>query len=606
MEAIAAVSLAGTVCSLVDISVKIVSQTWSLYKASDGVRTQYPDVEHLASALNSGIEFLKAEQVLVEGSIDSPVQDLSSRATAVIEELLELLGSLRVQDGKSKTRCLKAVLKGVRKRDRVSELRKKLKTLSVEAQMQQNILLIKQNHQQMSIQTKSNVELKQSLNQHYQEIKALMLQGYRRPKEYGYEWEQGEYIIVDDGLGPRFPFPLYLCSNIGEFLSVLRIKFSSRNLPGLEQIGLGHIEILDSAGMKPIHEQDWDTEVTAGALLRISFVMGRFHSLNFSKCVRCFKPYKKSVSNCDWKECQSCGLTLRLVPPDAYPYEPVDITVGLHPDTYRDHKLGRRERSQQLPGAPILDANIAIPDLESKTPREQGVAGQKCRANKLEDNPALDLVCRRLIIKWEPTINFVHRYLWCRCVVRLSTPSRFEDNPEKTLLVHAICPRHNNEGIVHKDYGDLVNNRVDPYFAPFGGYDCFRAMVFMYLPNLELVGGDAFIDSNGCERALEVLQGKVREIPGQLEEAGTQYLFENFSELQDQGVLLREDIARQVNAWREEREQEREQDMISTYGCSFKGSPLESRDWNEIPMLRELMEIVDGKWNGVLHWSIPN
>ncbi|KAF2276577.1 uncharacterized protein EI97DRAFT_44593 [Westerdykella ornata] len=96
-------------------------------------------------------------------------------------------------------------------------------------------------------------------------------------------------------------------------------------------------------------------------------------------------------------------------------------------------------------------------------------------------------------MKWEPVFNIVHRYLFCRCVLRLGTPSRLEK--EMTLLVNAPCPRHNIVGKNLRDYSELaVHPSEDPYFERFGGYNAFWAMLHRcFAPLYERLGGSKAI-----------------------------------------------------------------------------------------------------------------
>ena len=55
------------------------------------------------------------------------------------------------------------------------------------------------------------------------------------------------------------------------------------------------------------------------------------------------------------------------------------------------------------------------------------------------DEPSIDLVCRRIIVKWELIMNIAHRYLACRCILRLSTPSLYLQKDELTFLVSAAA-----------------------------------------------------------------------------------------------------------------------------------------------------------------------
>jgi len=96
--------------------------------------------------------------------------------------------------------------------------------------------------------------------------------------------------------------------------------------------------------------------------------------------------------------------------------------------------------------------------------------------------------------------NFVHRYLHCRCILRLSTPSRLE--PEKTILTFASCPRHNNTGASHRDYGD-IDYTTDPYFQRFGGYRAFQGIIYLFAGNIyHTLGGERFLKGDEKEEAI--------------------------------------------------------------------------------------------------------
>jgi hypothetical protein len=96
------------------------------------------------------------------------------------------------------------------------------------------------------------------------------------------------------------------------------------------------------------------------------------------------------------------------------------------------------------------------------------------------DNPPIDFVCRRLIVKWEPIFNVVHRYLHRRCMIWLSTPLHIEK--ELTLLAFAECPKHNLGSAYHLDYGDTIDYYQDQYFKRFGGYPSFQGMIYRFMP----------------------------------------------------------------------------------------------------------------------------
>lgn len=109
---------------------------------------------------------------------------------------------------------------------------------------------------------------------------------------------------------------------------------------------------------------------------------------------------------------KSCHLAIRWVEPNDIAYEPQDVRISMSPDLYRDHRL------QLRPERVAADTRHSSSEHESQSRRT---------ASNRDNTPAIDLVCHRLTMKWEPLFNIIHRYLCCRCIVRQSTPSRGRD-----------------------------------------------------------------------------------------------------------------------------------------------------------------------------------
>lgn len=113
-------------------------------------------------------------------------------------------------------------------------------------------------------------------------------------------------------------------------------------------------------------------------------------------------------------------------------------------------------------------ASLSEESSQSKSPANSSRAA-------LNSTPRIETVCRCLTMKWEPVFNMTVRYMDCRCILRMSTPSPFA--PEMTLPLCALCPRHNTKGKRFADYG-YQDCHQDPYFDRFGGYTAFRGMVY--------------------------------------------------------------------------------------------------------------------------------
>jgi hypothetical protein len=152
------------------------------------------------------------------------------------------------------------------------------------------------------------------------------------------------------------------------------------------------------------------------------------------------------------------------------------------------------------------------------------------------DDPPIDFVCKRLIVKWEPTFICVYRYLHCRCVIRLSTPSHIPK--EITLLIFAPCPRHNETGVNHLDYGD-INYHEDEYFDQFRDYRSFQGMIYAFTPNIyEILGGEKFLPDEQVEAALDALDEFREANEVGLHKVFLEYAYEVNNELERIGFPL--------------------------------------------------------------------
>lgn len=283
----------------------------------------------------------------------------------------------------------------------------------------------------------------------------------------------------------------------------------------------------------------------------------------------------------------SCGLEVHRVDPDVIPFEATDVTLGHSPNQYRDYLLGTRKKKI---------------NQDARSTSDQGTTPLST-SGITNGNPPIDFACRRLIIKWEPLFNVVHRYLYCRCVIRLSTPSHIEK--EMTILVPAPCPRHNTVDACHTDYGE-INYYQDPYFEQFGGYYSFQYFIYLFKPNIyDLLGGERFLRNDRIEDALKAFK-KFREGNDEgLSKVNYEYFFEINDELEKVGFKLPDGIVENI---RDERLRRRNESKLlghgdfSNVGLSEEGR----RDFSDMPMVRELKKILAGKWSGKPHWAIEN
>ncbi|KAK0108886.1 hypothetical protein ONS96_002723 [Cadophora gregata f. sp. sojae] len=337
--------------------------------------------------------------------------------------------------------------------------------------------------------------------------------------------------------------------------------------------------------------------VKSGGRIKLAFLMSSWHGISRTKCIRCFKPYKQGTVVVGFKKCLSCGLEVLKVHPEAIAFETTDIQIGLGPDTYRDYRLSKRIKSPEAQTHhPTSNTSTAATESVSPTP-------PNTRPNtRSDDNPPIDLVCKRLIVKWEPIYNIVHRYLHCRCILRLTTPSRVEK--EQTILVLAGCPRHNTKNLFHRDYGDLEYDK-DPYFDQFGGYRAFQGFVYLYQPHIyRMLGCEKFVPTKNLDAATKA----VKEIMMRGFEGLTDPFLEYFLGVNDAvkkaGVQLPEPEAEIVEIGRQRRKEER---IASHKALGIESMLTPSEDQqrmiSESPMMQQVRDILDGKWNGKKHWE---
>lgn len=221
-------------------------------------------------------------------------------------------------------------------------------------------------------------------------------------------------------------------------------------------------------------------------------------------------------------------------------------------------------------------------------------------------SPSIDLVCHRLTMKWEPIYNIVFRYIFCRCVLFLSTPSHLVK--EMTLLGAIDCPRHNAEGITFRDYSELaLPCHEDPYFDQFGGYNAFWALLHCYFPRIyDLLGGSKSVTDKQLDYGYvdlshmkEIDQDAVRRIV-------QDYSFEVTEALVQSGMDLppdkASDFAKEKTRRREEVKGKRhlEFDIDEGVRIAFTNGIKESF------MGKELKKIKNGNWDGVPHWTIKD
>ncbi|KAF2799210.1 hypothetical protein K505DRAFT_356799 [Melanomma pulvis-pyrius CBS 109.77] len=202
-------------------------------------------------------------------------------------------------------------------------------------------------------------------------------------------------------------------------------------------------------------------------------------------------------------------------------------------------------------------------------------------------------------MKWEPIYNIVFRYLFCRCIIRLSTPSRLI--PEMTLFRCSVCPRHNTQSIIFRDYSELaLPSHDDPYFDKFGGYNSFWALLHRDLPNIfgHLCGPQA-ITSNQLDHGYMDLARIEKKDEDAVRRMLKDYQFEVTEHLVNLGVDLPPDRTAKFA------EEKAERQSVKQIWGELVSDQMRT-EMRDSPMFKELKEIDEGNWHGIPHWIIED
>ncbi|KAJ5347901.1 uncharacterized protein N7506_001154 [Penicillium brevicompactum] len=355
------------------------------------------------------------------------------------------------------------------------------------------------------------------------------------------------------------------------FLKLLLHKFEERDLPGLDLVRNTHLELWSWDEQTKLDNDTWNMHVTSGRGLKVSFVMSTWTGFDHLKCVRCGEKQVETIYRRKYSTCPQCQLELRWVEPDDIPYEAKDTA--------------------------LIPFNGDVPQGLMSGESSQQSQSQSIRASCKDDTQAIEKVCRRLTMKWEPIFNITHRYLYCRCILRSSTPSSL--CPEITTLINSRCPRHSSERTTHTDYGDM-NYHQDPYFDQFGGYNAFRAMVFSIFPGvyIDILGRYDFIAEEELQGVVDDLKSATDRLGETLEDAVHEYMNDVFKDANRAGIPLPSDVIEFLRL-REEREQENKIQGSHIHPDSIK-------DFSESPMSQEVIDIQLGRWSGKPHWAVEN
>jgi hypothetical protein len=282
---------------------------------------------------------------------------------------------------------------------------------------------------------------------------------------------------------------------------------------------------------------------------------------------------------------KSCHLAARWVEPNYLPYEPEDHTFMYDKDAYQNYR-----------------ANVSpSPPTASKRPNEVPDADREVGASDTTMPPPIELVCRRLTIKFAPFLYLVYRYVRCRCVIWRSTPSRIV--AETTILRHTDCPRHNRSGNTWRDYGTYSPCETDPNFEYFGGYAASWALLQCHLPAIfeSLDGADAISKQEHVKGHIANSEKRPEEVEKLVEGYWFNVLktcrlqYQTFPPgVEDQYILAK--LKRDERGIDTASMEDQDTDDV--------GTEFYRKQFSEFVMGRELHDIMSKRWTGQPHWEL--
>jgi hypothetical protein len=132
-------------------------------------------------------------------------------------------------------------------------------------------------------------------------------------------------------------------------------------------------------------------------------------------------------------------------------------------------------------------------------------------------------------------------------------------------------------------------------------------MLYAFIPKMyEFLGGENFLPGEQVEAALGALEAFLEENEVGLRKQFHEYIYEVNDELDRIGFPLSEPIVQQTRDERLRRKATMNQKLGLPVPKDSSVSMEPRIDRYEIPMLREVDEILDGKWSGKPHWAIED
>lgn len=173
-----------------------------------------------------------------------------------------------------------------------------------------------------------------------------------------------------------------------------------------------------------------------------------------------------------------------------------------------------------------------------------------------------------------------------------------------TILVNHECPRHNTTATRFQDYNSLVSpHQNETYFENLGGYNAFWAFLNIHSPELyEALDGENAATPSMISEGIMNLASLEGNQPGAFESIKNNYAYDIIEIWVRSGKEIPPNLAA---GFAQEKERRRKSGTMKGWEkLSYRDQDFFDQEMAKSPMIKELKEVLAGKWNGVPHWTI--
>jgi hypothetical protein len=130
LDPLTALGLAGNIVQFVDFTIRLFEDAHKIHKSAHGALQENLDVETVAKTiriLQMKLRLPRGHSMIADGKAENSLEQLCSSCDEIAEELLEVLGKLKVQGNKSPWKSMRQAIKSIKGKAVVAEICGRLK-----------------------------------------------------------------------------------------------------------------------------------------------------------------------------------------------------------------------------------------------------------------------------------------------------------------------------------------------------------------------------------------------------------------------------------------------------------------------------------------------